>query len=188
MPDYNTPAINTLIAKSLPVDADAMLLEDSANLWQKKKVLISSLILNNVLRGILGVASGWDTDPTNLANMTDGDLATVTGTGSKVVWVAEDYGRIVFDLGSIKTVLVGGRVGIWSTAGGITAYVESSDDNVNWKRTYVAVFWAYSSGEYVIYTQGHLATGRYIQIRFYVDAAATAYAKIYEVMAWELTI
>jgi len=60
MPDYNTPAINTLIVKSLPVDADAMLLEDSANLWQKKKVLVSNLKSAAGLGDVDGPASSVD--------------------------------------------------------------------------------------------------------------------------------
>jgi len=188
MPDYNTPAINTLIVKSLPVDADAMLLEDSANLWQKKKVLISSLILNNVLRGILGVASGWGTDPANLENMTDGDIDTVTGTGEKVMGGAGSYGYLTFDLGSIKTVLIGCRVGLWSSAGTAYFYPQESNDLATWRMLTTNVANITSATEKVVPVLSPVLNGRYIRFQFYVNTAATAYAKIYEVAAWELKL
>jgi len=85
---------------------------------------------NNVLRGVLGVASGWGTAPTNLANCTDGDFTTSTGTGSKVLGAAGVVGELVFDLQSSKTLLVGIKAGIWASVGSIQILVYSSEDNI----------------------------------------------------------
>lgn len=57
--------------------------------------------LQNTIKGVAPVASFWDVDPTNLANATDGDVNTVTGTGTSVNKGAfNDYGVLSFDLGS----------------------------------------------------------------------------------------
>ena len=151
-------------------------------------LLMPGNILNNILKGKLGVASVWDTDPANLENMTDGDLATVTGTGSKVMGAGGSYGHITFDLGSVKTVLVGGKVGIWSTAGNIYCVLEQSDNNITWNGDNGTALNYTTLVEQVSAFRTHLVTCRYFRLRFYVTAASTAYAKIYEVMAWELTL
>ena len=145
-------------------------------------------ILNNILKGKLGVASIWDTDPTNLERATDGDIDTVTGTGSKVMDAVGNYGVLTFDLGSIKTVLLGARVALWSTNAGTYIYAASSDDNITYRENHLAIMYKSTVAELVMETNPVILTGRYIRIRFSVNAIATAYAKIYEVMGWELTI
>lgn len=150
-------------------------------------------ILNNVLKGKLGIASVWDTDPTDLVNMTDGNITTVTGTGTKAILAAGDIGIVTFDLGSIKTVLVGARVGLWRSAGTIYIGVEVSDDNINWIAYMVGTVGLYSqasgaAAEALRQLLTTIVTGRYIRLRVYLNAAGTGNVKIYEVMAWELTI
>lgn len=145
--------------------------------------------LKNVLRGITPVASMWDTDPTLLTNCTDGNLSTVTGTGSKIMAAAGNFGYLVFDLGTIKTVLIGGRFGLWSTTGTVTIFVDVSDDNITYINAYSSITGATSVAESKKDTDNSaLVNGRYIRLRWYVNAAATAYANIYEVAAWELTL
>lgn len=60
----------------------------------------------NRLAGILGVASGFNTDPTNLAYATDEDWSTATGLGSNTNVAAWNLspGVIKFDMGAIYTV------------------------------------------------------------------------------------
>ena len=151
-------------------------------------LLMPGNILNNILKGKLGVASVWGTDPANLENMTDGDIDTVTGTGEKVMGAAGFYGYIAFDLGSIKTVLLGARVGMWCTTGSVYVYAQSSNNNINWKSAGVTLAAITSVGEYIADIQGHVLNGRYIRLAFSVSTASTAYAKIYEVMGWELKV
>ena len=142
---------------------------------------------DNALRGILGVASGWGTDPTNLANATDGDIDTVTGTGNKIMAGAGTCGYIKFDLGSVKTALVGGKIAIWSTAGTIYMYIDQSVDDITWYLSGQPVLGRVVADENIAPPPPVLVTMRYFRLRFYVNAASTIYAKIYEVMAWELT-
>ena len=145
---------------------------------------------NNVLRGVLGVSSVFTTAPTNLANMTDGDLASVTGTGTKVMGGQGTWGTITFDLGSVKTVLMGARVGMWTSASNAFMYFESSDDNANWTATGIedSVVQSTAAAEQISDSLSQILTGRYVRLRFFVFAAATVNAKIYEVYGWKLTI
>lgn len=145
---------------------------------------------NNVLRGVLGVSSIFTTAPTNLANMTDGDHSTVTGTGTKVMGGAGNFGAITFDLGSITMVIIGARVGIWSSAASAFMFFESSDDNVTWTSTGIedSGIQAANIAEQISDSLVAILRGRYVRLRFYVTGAATANAKIYEVYGWKLTI
>ena len=142
----------------------------------------------NILRGIVPVASIWDTDPTDLENCTDGNVNTVTGTGSNVMAAAGTYGNIIFDLGSVKTVLVGIRAGIWSTASNTLVYIAASDDNITYRENTTSIINKATVVELVSDSHSAILTGRYVRTRFYLTGIGTAYAKIYEVAAWELTI
>jgi hypothetical protein len=77
MPEYNKPAINTLLNKSTPVDADVMLLEDSEDLWQKKKVSVSALKSAAGLGDVDGPTSS-----------TDNAITRFDGTSGKII---QDY-------------------------------------------------------------------------------------------------
>lgn len=145
---------------------------------------------NNVLRGILGVASVFGVNPANLANMTDGDLASVTGTGSKVMGAQGNWGTITFDLGSVMTVLMGARIGMWTSASNAFVFFESSDNNINWTATGIedSVVQSVAAAEQISDSLSQILTGRYFRLRFFVFAAATVNAKIYEVYGWKLTI
>lgn len=152
-------------------------------------VIVESNEPKNILRGVVPTASGWGTAPTNLANCTDGDLSTVTGTGSKVMGGAGDYGYVVFDLGSVKTVLVGFRVGLWSTSNTASVYVDGSPDNVTFYSTTNVNVSNASAVELISdATNCAILTCRYIRLRFNINGAATANAKIYEAMAYELSV
>lgn len=142
----------------------------------------------NVLRGIVPTATTWDTDPTSLANCTDGDHTTVTGTGSKVMGAAGYVGYLNFDLGSIKTFIFGGKVGLWSTAGSVSMYVTVSDDDITYSNNTAVVMIVTTTTELAGFILSKIFTGQYIRLSFYAGSAATANAKIYEVMAYEVGI
>lgn len=156
----------------------------------------SIYIPKNILRGITPTASGWGTSPTNLGNITDGDVSTVTGTGSTNALAKADYGFITFDLGSIKQVMFGCRVGIWcASARDIILFAAGSDDNVTYRDTLnangppAAIVYraAAPNAEEVVDSLINIINGRYIRIRFLVTGASnTANAKIYEAWAYEL--
>lgn len=149
---------------------------------------IPPIMPQNILRGIVPVASVWDVDPTNLQNCTDGDFATVTGTGSKVMGGAGTYGYLLFDLGSQKTILFALRAGLWSTAGIVASYIDSSDDDITYRLSDRTLAYFSAAAEKITDSSAQILTGRFFRLRMSVSAAATCYAKIYEVAAWELRV
>lgn len=151
-------------------------------------ILTHSLTPVNILRGIVPTASIWDTAPTNLANATDGDFATVTGTGSKAMSGAGTFGYITVDIGSVKTVLIGARIGIWSTAGNIYVNIDSSDDGVTYRAYPNSIALRSSTSELIIDIISSIVNGRYIRFQFYTNAVCTANAKLYEIMGWEMRV
>ncbi len=67
---FSKPFIHQLDAKTTPVDADTMLLEDSADSWAKKSVLISSLKSAAGLGDVDGPASSTDNAVTRFDGVT----------------------------------------------------------------------------------------------------------------------
>jgi hypothetical protein len=153
---------------------------------------MSHAVLNNrhlldLARGKLVTFDGFDdANPNNLANATDGNYSTATGTGTKVMTGAGSVGSFILDLGEIKTVLVTARVGIGTTAGNISVFIDSSDDGIAY-RTFVG------SGNYTTLTGDNikplvpaLLNTRFIRLRVTASAAATCNANLRELMVFEV--
>lgn len=141
--------------------------------------------LINVALGILPTASTFDTNPTNLDRITDGDFETVTGWGSKVVGSPSWIGYITIDLGSVKKLLMCARVGIYSTAGAIQVVQSCSDDGVNF-RVLTADCNQTSVTEVIVGTRAFFAYARYVRIGIYAGSACTGYARFYEILVFDL--
>lgn len=146
--------------------------------------------LNNILRGITPTAVQWGTTPTSLSNTTDGSLSTVTGTGSKTISGSGVVGYLTFDLGSVKTFLFTGRLGIWRTAGALRVYVDGNDvsatyNDSNWRQNDETIAYTYYNYERVSDITPTLLTCRYPRFRVYGEGSGTYYTKFYEVMAYE---
>lgn len=160
------------------------------------KNLADSYPLKNILRGIVPTASGWGTAPINLANCTDGNVTTATGTGSTNMLAAGNYGEILFDLTIEKRILVGGRVGIWAaSARRIKVYLESSDDGINFRSAGVlgmvnSSTYGDSGAESIVDLMPVILQGQYFRVRFNIEGGAsnTANAKIYQVWGYELAV
>lgn len=152
------------------------------------KAFADSYPLMNILRGILPVASGWTTAPTDLANVTDGDIATVTGTGSKNIAAGAVVGYLTFDLGSVKTCIVGARCGVWSATGNSQLFIDSSDDDLTYRQNGNTVIYRASVAEAVVDAIATVVTGRYIRLRFVGSTATTYNVKIYEAYAHEVAL
>jgi len=146
--------------------------------------------IKNRARGRLPVASIFDVNPTNLANATDGDFNTVTGTGNKTIVGVATLGRVAIDLGGIYNVHLRVKCGLWSTAGTVDAYSWGSTDNV----TYYRISWKSllqvigQIAEYIIHNQIEFVRARYLYMDFVGQAAMTGYVKIYEIQAIDLGI
>jgi hypothetical protein len=142
--------------------------------------------LQNLVKGVLPVASSWDVDPTNLANATDGDINTSTGTGTSTGKGAfGTYGIISFDLGSVKNVLIGGKVGIWSTIGDSEVYVQASTDGINFYTT-STLLTKFNNVEKIGWLMSTNIVGRYIEFILTSDSNTTVNTKIYELMLYDL--
>lgn len=154
--------------------------------WNKEHVVEGSL--TNLLEDVLGVASLWDTDPSNLINATDGEPSNPTGTGLNTVGEAGTYGRVTFDLGSEKTVLIRAKVGVSASSGTVSLYVDPSDDGSIFDNTKNGLIGSVSGTSEVVVRQNLavILTARYISLRFNASGAADCTGKIYEISAYDL--
>lgn len=139
----------------------------------------------NILRGIVPTASGWDTAPTDLANCTDGNFSTVTGTGVTTLVAGGAVGIVGIDTGRISVYLIHYFMGVWRTAGSVYFYVEASNDGVNW------VLQSLRSDDVTNATEAlrnvnRVVYGRYIRIRITNTDASTTNARFYQILGWEL--
>ena len=96
---------------------------------------INNMVRKNYASGILPTASGFTVDPTNLANFTDGDFSSVTGTGTETASSADDI-YVTVDLGQIISCSkVFYKIGLWVDVNGggtSTADIEVSEDGAAW--------------------------------------------------------
>ena len=150
----------------------------------------------NRLAGVLGVASVWGVNPTNLAFCTDGNWLNMTGLGSKVVAAGTEAGRIVFDMGAVYNVHLRMKIQIGNNiVAGDNAYLKCncSEDNI----TYVP---AETSGNNLLTTWMPNTTktifvnafvrGRYIQLIWLASTASggTIFGAVWEIEAIDLGI
>lgn len=145
--------------------------------------------LTNLLRGIQPTASVFNTNPTNLERCTDGNISTATGAGSKAVTGADTIGELIFNIGSIKTMMVSGKIELWSSANAMNVMVLSSEDGTNWRAATNSILTITVSSEgYPKDSFFALVTGRYIRFRFYTSGTATGNVKIWQLFAHELGV
>lgn len=146
----------------------------------------------NVLRGIVPTASGWDTPPSDLANLTDGDHTTTTGVGTKTTTGASQViGTLSFDLGNVKKFLFGATFSCWSNTGSIFGYVEYSINGSRWYnphggaqgRTWIQT--SESAASVYKFPPYDLQT-RYLRLTFYSSAALNGNIRGLEVSGYEL--
>lgn len=147
----------------------------------------------NILRGITPTASTFDNNPTNLSNSTNGDYSDGTGTGNKVLGGAGVIGEIIFDLGTTKTVLLGGKIAMWSTANSTYAYAAASEDRTNYKSSSAQLgsnTATYESiGAATMDLTSTILTGSKIKLYFrLVGGAGTGNIKLYEITAYEVGV
>lgn len=142
--------------------------------------------LQNSANGIVPVASSWDVDPTNLANATDGDIDTATGIGNSVNKGAfNDYGVLSIDLGSIKNVLIGGKVGIVAAAGTAEVYVRASTDGINFYQTNSLLI-NYDNVELIGFLFSTNVVAQYIDFVLTSNDNTTVSMRVFELMAYDL--
>ena len=143
--------------------------------------------VKNRLKGIIPTASSWDTPPDHLERCTDLDWDTPTGTGSKTLSASGDYGYLDFDMGAEYKVMLRGKVGIWSTAGSVYLILNIWDTvSGGWSNQPYAICYKTTTSEVITPWITHNFKAQKLRLEFYCNAAATCYAKIYEVQAIDL--
>jgi hypothetical protein len=129
-----------------------------------------------------------DAPPTNLENATDGDITTCTGVAQKILGTAGTGGTFVFDMGEVRSVLVGFILGVKTTASTLQLFIESSDDNITYRTASLNNNATSSTSKVIRDGLSSLLTGRYIRIRAVNTGAGTIDVEVYQCMAYELVI
>jgi hypothetical protein len=138
----------------------------------------------NRLLGVLGTVATFDTNPTSLANATDGDFSTSTGEGNKTVASATTLGTITWDLGGTYDVELRAKIGVWSNTSSVAAQWFYSEDDSNFY--YVSttnINTKTGTTEYVMYSQLEWCHAQKVRLIFASGAAQNGSAKVYEVEA-----
>jgi hypothetical protein len=148
--------------------------------------MIAKMQSVNILRGLTPIANTFDTNPSNLERITDGDLSTETGVGSKVMSGAGNFGYIKFDLGTPKTVLFGGRVSAHASTGTVNIFAERCDDDVNYTGFTSNIYTNSTNAKTIRGLLPVIMTGRYIQIRLNATAASTCSFSGFQLFAYDL--
>lgn len=124
----------------------------------------------------------------NLAKATDGNNTTKTDTMTGVVASGVTFGEFNFDLGSNKTVLVCGKIGIWgSTTSNVGPKIETSSDGATYQSINSAGANVVGSlTEQIIDIYPVVINNRYFRIRCTTGATMTGYTRLYEIKAYQL--
>ena len=104
----------------------------AAKMNLKLETIDPANIFLNVVRGIVPSVLGWDTDPTNLANITDGNFTTKTGIGSKIQSAGWEGAYIYWDLATRKNCLIGIDCEMATSAGSVYVFAADSPDGTTW--------------------------------------------------------
>ncbi len=79
--------------------------------------------LVDLIAGKTPTLSGWTNNPTDAADITDGDITTFCTTGSKVAAGGYDFAYFEWNLGAFYNVMVGGVLNAVADAGTAKTYV-----------------------------------------------------------------
>jgi len=152
-------------------------------------VVKGTSIGQNIALGLTPTQDTFGSAPTTLTNMTDGDVATVTGVGTKSATGL--IGRIFLDLGGVVSTLLSAKVGMYASTGNMDAYWIESADGVTWTYAQPITSTTNQSAGTVTYTTEIakkltpiVLTSRYVGIAFVSSgAAAPGSVKGYEFKA-----
>jgi hypothetical protein len=141
----------------------------------------------NRLKDILAVAANFDTAPTSLVRLTDGDFTLWTGEGIKsLAGVNGEVGRLTFDMGASYPITIVAWMNIHRASGDgtITLVIETSDDNITYA---VGVSGSLSgvAGDLLRNMYPAFGYGRYVRLRF-TTASVTVNPSVFHVKLAEV--
>lgn len=124
--------------------------------------------------------------PSNLINITDNNDNTTSLTAAGRRASGGIIGGIIFDLGAKKRVIIGGKVGLFSSANGVALLVSGSEDDVTYTENASVCNYITSTSEKIIEMYGAVTNGRYIKLSLDINGAGIGLVNFYEILMWEL--
>lgn len=137
--------------------------------------------LEDLIAGVTPTLVDWTNNPTDAADITDGDITTYCTTGDKVA--AGGYQDAVFewDLGAFYNVLVTG-VGAVAATAGTPAATASFYDGAAWRTGEASL--VYNTGMTTFTMHGAMASK--VRLEIFSNAAATITPNIREFNVWRI--
>jgi len=136
-------------------------------------------VLKDLIVGVTPTYVGWDVDPTDGADITDGSLTTVCDTGSTVCGAGWQYSYIEFDWGVHTRFLVTGFGGSTATAGSAYIYPFVKYDGT-WRQAQTSLT-GWQNTPF-----GMSAEGTGFRLGFTSDGAATIAPAVYGLQIWKV--
>ena len=137
--------------------------------------------LTDLIAGKTPTFSGWTVNPSDAADITDGDISTFCTTGNKVAAGSWQYAYFEWDLGAFYTVAVSG-VGAGSATVGTPKLYAEFWDGAAWVRSHQLL--TDGSTVRVFGLRGALCSK--VRLGIASDAAATITPNIREFNVWRL--
>lgn len=140
----------------------------------------------NILAGIIPTVDTFSVNPTSLEQITNGDMDTPTGYGTKTVGGAGYIGMFYFDQGVRRNILVAVKAGVYSSANSMQIFIDPSADGVTYRSTGSNVLSVAATSENVKDSSPQLITDRYFRLRCYCTGAADGAIRLYQVLGHEI--
>lgn len=122
----------------------------------------------------------WDVDPTDGADITDGDISTICTTGTKAIGAGFQFAYIEFDLGGSHHFITGGNGQSSATAGAPYLYLFIYS-NGNWERVRSQI--GYYSYRGLLSVAGY---GSKVRLGFTGSAIATISPSMNQFNVWKV--
>lgn len=136
--------------------------------------------LDNLIAGKTPTFSGWTVNPTDAADITDGDINTFCTTGNKVAAGGWQYAYLIWDLGAFYNILCTGVGGLNVTAGNRVSFISFWDGSA-WVTSN-----AYAANNPVVAFSVSGGVASQVRLGIASSAAATITPNIREFNVWRL--
>ncbi len=147
-------------------------------------------VRRNIALGITPTASNWDTPPSNLERVTDGDINSTTGVGSTTTSGAGTVGVIFFDFGRNVHVFCILWRRSWSDSADFNIIPYSSVDGSTYRRGGIEITTGWHNSDPGIPMPSRMFShyGRYLRLYCYANGAGTHNLIIHEFAAYEVEL
>ena len=139
-----------------------------------------SQITVDLIAGKTPALSGWTVDPTDGADITDGNISTFCTTGNKVIGAAWQYAYFEWDLGAFYNVLISGVGQVNATAGTPELFLHFWDG-----AAWISSYYSMTKDAMRAFTLSSAQCSK-VRLGITADAAATITPNIREFNVWRL--